>query len=126
MENNTKQEPLRLVDGKFMRGGFVVAPVIGDREQIALLQAEERAAEKREERAKRGTLAVAFTTEDIVYDACIQLKCICGHTIHKTDRRHAYDLFDLKSDTWGYDLITCPKCRRRYEINDDKAKLISE
>ena len=37
MENNTKQEPLRLVDGKFMRGGVEVAPVIGDREQIALL-----------------------------------------------------------------------------------------
>lgn len=48
MENNTKREPLRLVDGKFMRGGFVVAPVIGDREQIALLQAEERAAEERD------------------------------------------------------------------------------
>lgn len=57
METNTKREPLRLVDGKFMRGGFVVAPVIGDREQIALLQAEERAAEERERQAKRGTLA---------------------------------------------------------------------
>ena len=126
MENNTKQERLRLVDGKFMRGGFVVAPVIGDREQIALLQAEERAAEERERRAKRGTLAVAFDIEDIDYVACLRLKCICGHTIYETDRRHAYDYFDLKSDTWGYDLITCPKCRRRYEINDDKAKLIKE
>lgn len=126
MENNTKQEPLRLVDGKFMRGGFVVAPVIGDREQIALLQAEERAAEERERQAKRGTLAVAFDIEDIDYVACLRLKCICGHTIYETDRRHADDYFDLKSDVWGNDLITCPKCRRRYEINDDKAKLIKE
>lgn len=126
MENNTKREPLRLVDGKFMRGGFVVTPVIGDREQIALLQAAERAAEEREQRAKRGTLAVAFDIEGIDYSACIQLKCICGHTIHKTDRRHAYDCFDLKSDTWGYDHVACPKCRRQYEINDDKAKLIKE
>lgn len=126
MENNTKREPLRLVDGKFMRGGFVVAPVIGDREQIALLQAEERAAEARERQAKRGTLAVAFDIEDIVYNACIQLKCICGHTIYETDRRHAYDLFDLQSDVWGAGPITGPKCRRRYEINDDVAKLISE
>lgn len=45
MENNTKREPLRLVDGKFMRGGFVIAPVIGDREQIALLQAAEHGIE---------------------------------------------------------------------------------
>lgn len=67
MENNTKKEPLRLVDGQFMRGGFVVAPVIGDREQIALLQAEERAAEERERKAKRGTLAVTFDVEDIDY-----------------------------------------------------------
>lgn len=126
MENNTKREPLRLVDGKFMRGGVVVAPVIGDREQIALLQAEERAAEGRERRAKRGTLDIAFDIENIEYSACLQLKCICGYTIYKTDRRHAYDCFDLKSDTWGYDLITCPKCRRRYEINDDTAKLIKE
>lgn len=126
MENNTKQEPLRLVDGKFMRGNYVVAPVIGDREQIALLQAEERAAEERERKAKQGTLAVAFDIEDIDYVACIQLKCVCGHTIHKTDRRHAYDYFDLKSDTWGFDRVTCPKCHRQYEINDDKAKLIKE
>ena len=126
MENNTKQEPLRLVDGKFMRGNYVVAPVIGDREQIALLQAEERAAEKREERAKRGTLDIDFDVEDIDYSACLQLKCICGYTIYKTDRRHADDYFDLESDVWGNDLITCPKCRRRYEINYDKAKLISE
>lgn len=126
MENNTKREPLRLVDGKFMRGGFVVAPVIGDREQIALLQAEERAAKEREQRAKRGTLAVAFDIEDIDYSACIQLECICGHTIHKTDRRQAYDYFDLANDTWGYDHVTCPKCRRQYEINDDVAKLIKE
>lgn len=126
METNTKSEPLRLVDGKFMRGGFVIAPVIGDREQIALLQAEERAAEERERQAKRGTLAVAFDIEDIDYVACLRLKCICGHTIYETDRRHAYDCFDLKSDTWGYDHVTCPKCRRQYEINDDKAKLIKE
>lgn len=126
METNTKREPLRLVDGKFMRGGFVIAPVIGDREQIALLQAAERAAEERERQAKRGTLAVAFDIEDIDYVACLRLKCICGHTIYETDRRHAYDCFDLKSDTWGYDHVTCPKCRRQYEINDDKAKLIKE
>lgn len=126
METNTKREPLRLVDGKFMRGGFVVAPVIGDREQIALLQAEERAAEERERQAKRGALAVAFDIEDIDYVACLRLKCICGHTIYETDRRHAYDCFDLKSYTWGYGHVTCPKCRRRYEINDDKAKLIKD
>lgn len=126
MENNTGKQPLRLVDGQFMRGNYVVAPVIGDREQIALLQAEERAAEERERRAKRGTLDIAFDIENIEYSACIQLKCICGHTIHKTDRRHAYDLFDLQSDVWGAAPITCPKCRRRYEINDDKAKLIKE
>ena len=126
MENNTKKGPLRLVDGKFMRGGFVVAPVIGDREQIALLQAEERAAEERERRAKRGTLDIDFDIENIEYSACLQLKCICGYTIYKTDRRHADDYFDLESDVWGNDLITCPKCRRRYEINDDKAKLIKE
>ena len=71
MENNTKKEPLRLVNGKFMRGGFEVAPVIGDREQIALLQAAERAAEERERRAKRGELKVDVKVEDIRYKARI-------------------------------------------------------
>ena len=41
MKNKVNQ-PLRLVDGQFMRGDEVVAPEIGNREQIALLQAEER------------------------------------------------------------------------------------
>ncbi len=76
MENNTKREPLRLVDGKFMRGGFVVAPVIGDREQIALLQAAERAAEERERRAKRGELKVNVEIEDIRYTARFTLTCV--------------------------------------------------
>lgn len=74
MENSTKKEPLRLVDGRFMRGGFVVAPVIGDREQIALLQAEER-----ERRAKRGELKVNVEIEDIRYSARFTLTCVCGY-----------------------------------------------
>lgn len=126
MENNQKQQPLRLINGKFMRGSVEVAPVIGDREQIALLQAEERAAKKREEYAKRGTLDIDFDIEDIDYVACRRLKCICGHTIHKTDRRSAGNYFELEDDVWGDDVVTCPKCRRRYEINDNRAKLINE
>lgn len=124
MENNTKKEPLRLVNGKFMRGSVEVAPVIGDREQIALLQAEERAAKKREEYAKRGTLDIDFDIKDIDYTARLRLKCICGHTICKTDRRNVVNYFGLECDVWGDDVVTCPKCRRRYEINDNKAKLI--
>ena len=35
-------QPLRLVDGKFMRGDVEVKPEIGNPEQIALLQKIER------------------------------------------------------------------------------------
>lgn len=39
--NNT--QPLRIVDGQFMRGNSIVKAEIGNREQIECLQAYERA-----------------------------------------------------------------------------------
>jgi len=125
MENNTKREPLRLVDGKFMRGGFVIAPVIGDREQIALLQAEERAAEERERRAKRGELKVNVEIEDIRYTARFTLTCVCGYRFETTEDMYADDIDEMEDVEWD-DTVRCPKCRRQYDINGRKAKLISE
>lgn len=125
MENNTKQEPLRLVDGKFMRGGFVVAPVIGDREQIALLQAEERAAEERERRAKRGELKVDVEIEDIRYKARLTLTCVCGYKLETTETMYADDIDEMEDVEWD-DTLRCPRCRRQYDIDGRKAKLISE
>lgn len=125
METNTKREPLRLVDGKFMRGGFVIAPVIGDREQIALLQAEERAAEERERRAKRGELKVNVEIEDIRYSARFTLTCVCGYRFETTEEMYADDIDEMEDIEWD-DTVRCPKCRRQYDINGRKAKLISE
>lgn len=125
MENNTGKQPLRLVDGKFMRGGFVVAPVIGDREQIALLQAEERAAEERERRAKRGELKVNVEVEDIRYKARITLTCVCGYRFEKTENMYADDIDEMEDVEWD-GTVRCPKCRRQYDINGRKAKLIKE
>lgn len=125
METNTKREPLRLVDGKFMRGGFVVAPVIGDREQIALLQAAERAAEERERRAKRGELKVNVEIEDIRYSARFTLTCVCGYRFETTEEMYADDIDEMEDVEWE-DMLRCPKCRRQYDINGRKAKLISE
>lgn len=125
MENNTKREPLRLVDGKFMRGGFVVAPVIGDREQIALLQAAERAAEERERRAKRGELKVNVEIEDIRYTARFTLTCVCGYRFETTEEMYADDIDEMEDVEWE-DTLRCPRCRRQYDIDGRKAKLISE
>lgn len=125
MENNTKREPLRLVDGKFMRGGFMIAPVIGDREQIALLQAEERAAEERERRAKRGELKVNVEIEDIRYSARFTLTCVCGYRFETTEEMYADDIDEME-DVEREDTLRCPRCRRQYDIDGRKAKLIKE
>lgn len=125
MENNTKREPLRLVDGKFMRGGFVIAPVIGDRERVALLQAEERAAEERERRAKRGELKVNVEIEDIWYTARFTLTCVCGYRFETTEEMYADDIDEMEDVEWE-DTLRCPRCRRQYDIDGRKAKLISE
>lgn len=113
------------MDGKFMRGGFVVAPVIGDREQIALLQAEERAAEDRERRAKRGELKVDVEIEDIRYKARLTLTCVCGYKFETTETMYADDIDEMEYVGWD-DTVRCPKCRRLYDIDGRKAKLISE
>ena len=57
--------PLRLVDGKFMRGDVEVKPEIGNPEQIALLQKIERERTQREKDANDGRLDVDIHVEDI-------------------------------------------------------------
>lgn len=113
------------MDGKFMRGGFVVAPVIGDREQIALLQAAERAAEERERRAKRGELKVNVEIEDIRYSARFTLTCVCGCKFDTTEEMYADDIDEMEY-VGLMDTFRCPRCRRQYDIDGRKAKLISE
>lgn len=125
MENNQTQQPLRLVNGKFMRGSVEVAPAIGDREQIALLQAAERAADERERRAKRGELKVDVEVEDIRYKARFTLTCVCGYRFETTEDMFADDIDEMEDVEWD-DTVRCPKCRRQYDINGRKAKLISE
>ena len=48
------ERPLRLVNGKFMRGDVEEKPEIGNSEQIALLREFEQEAEKAEKAAKAG------------------------------------------------------------------------
>ena len=57
--------PLRLVDGKFMRGDIEVKPEIGNPEQIALLQKIERERTQQEKDANDGRLDVDIHVEDI-------------------------------------------------------------
>ena len=44
-------QPLRIVNGQFMRGNNIIEPEIGNREQIECLQAYEKADQKAAEEA---------------------------------------------------------------------------
>ena len=61
------EQPLRLMDGKFMRGNVEEKPEIGNPEQIALLQKIERECTQREKAANDGRLDVDIHVEDIRY-----------------------------------------------------------
>jgi redox-regulated HSP33 family molecular chaperone len=121
MNDSTKQQPLRLVDGKFMRGNQEVAPEIGNREQIALLQKVER---KLLEAEEKGVECSCYAT-NIRYTSNIQFKCACGVMIQRSNALcDAYDADALENthEDWEGEEITCTQCGTGYTIADGRAK----
>lgn len=122
-------QPLRIVNGKFMRGNNIIEPEIGNREQIVCLQAYEKAVTKAAEEAETKGIECEFYATDIEYTSNIKLKCLCGRVL--TDRNSACDANDsdelecLKLD-WDDEIIFCADCGREYEIQGGRARLISK
>lgn len=113
-----RKEPLRLVDGKFMRGNVEEKPEIGNVEQIALLQRQE----------KYG-IEVTVNPKNIRYDADFEFRCLCGDYIHETEcgcsAYYADELEDC-ADELDIEEVICEKCGRRYEIQGGFAKPITK
>lgn len=119
------RQPLRLENGRFMRGNEEVPVEIGNREQIELLQRAAREAERIERDALDGKLEVEITAKHIRYDVVCEFKCVCGETVRENGYDYETDYSDeLDLLEWGGDQeIVCPKCGRIYEITGRKAKL---
>ena len=116
--------PLRLVDGKFMRGDVEVKPEIGNPEQIALLQKIERERTQREKAANDGRLDVHIHVEDIKYEVVCEFRCICGNAIQARGINYTDVWEDLEYPVYEDGPIICNKCHRKYEIDGLHAKLI--
>lgn len=91
------ERPLRLVNGKFMRGDVEEKPEIGNSGQIALLRKFEQEAEKVEKAAKAGKLDVEIYTEDIEYKVVCEFTCICGNKIKERDTNYTDDWEELEA-----------------------------
>lgn len=117
-------QPLRLVDGKFMRGDIEVKPEIGNPEQIALLQKIEREGTQREKDANDGRLDVDIHVEDIQYKVVCEFRCICGNDIQERGINYTDDWEELEDPVYEDGPIICDKCYREYEIDGLHAKLI--
>lgn len=118
------EQPLRLVDGKFIRGDVEVKPEIGNTEQIALLQKIERERTQREKDAKAGRLDVDIYVEDIKYKVVCKFTCICGNAIQARGINYTDDWEELENPVYEDGSIICNRCYREYEIDGLHAKLI--
>ena len=116
------EQPLRLVDGKFMRGDVEVKPEIGNPEQIALLQNIERECTQREKDADDGRLDVYIHVEDIKYKVVCEFTCLCGNKIQARGITSTDVWEDLKDPVYEDGPIICNKCHREYEIDGLHAK----
>ena len=116
--------PLRLVDGKFMRGDIEVKPEIGNPEQIALLQKIERERTQREKAANDGRLDVHIHVEDIKYEVVCEFRCICGNAIQARGINYTDDWEELEDLVYEDGSIICNRCYREYEIDGLHAKLL--
>lgn len=119
------RQPLRLYDGKFMRGDVEVAPEIGNREQIELLRKAEREAEEKEKQAKERSLPVSIEICNLRFKMKCKFNCVCGHPIAETDSLCLADsINEIEDAEWEGGTIRCPECGREYEIEGEQAKLI--
>lgn len=118
------EQPLRFVDGKFMRGDIEVKPEIGNPEQIALLQKIERECTQREKAANDGRLDVDIHVEDIKYHVVCEFTCICGNDIQARGINYTDDWEELEDPVYEDGSIICNRCYREYEIDGLYAKLI--
>ena len=118
------KKPLRLVNGKFMRGDVEEKPEIGNSEQIALLRKFEQEAEKAEKAAKAGKLDVEIYTEDIEYKVVCEFSCICGNKIKERNTNYTDDWEELGDPVYEDGPIICDKCGHEYVIDGLYAKLI--
>lgn len=116
------EQPLRLVDGKFMLGD--IKPEIGNPKQIALLQKIERERTQREKDANDGRLDVYIHVEDIKYKVVCEFRCICGNDIQARGINYTDVWEDLECPVYEDGPIICDKCGRKYEIDGFHAKLI--
>lgn len=120
-----KKEPLRLVGGKFFRGKLNVPVEIGNREQIALLQAHERELKELDRKLADTGLECEFFAEDVQYTSVMRFTCVCGKAVREWETQHDVvpeNLSDIDGD-WDGANIECPKCNRKYRIEDGYAKL---
>lgn len=118
-------QQLRLVDGKFMRGDVEEPVQIGNTEQIALLQKEEREMTKREQDAMAGRLSVEIGVEDIRYHVVCEFTCICGNKIEARGVNYTDNWEDLGDPNYEDGPIICNRCDRKYEIDGLHAKWIN-
>lgn len=118
------ERPLRLVNGKFMRGDVEEKPEIGNSEQIALLQNIERECTQREKAANDGRLDVHIHVEDIKYKVVCKFTCICGNAIQARGINYTDDWEELEDPVYEDGSIICNRCYREYEIDGLHAKLI--
>lgn len=118
-------QQLRLVDGKFMRGDVEEPVQIGNTEQIALLQKEEREMTKREQDAMAGRLSVEIGVEDIRYHVVCEFTCICGNKIEARGVNYTDNWEDLGDPNYEDGPIICNRCDRKYEIDGLHARWIN-
>ena len=116
--------PLRLVNGKFMRGDVEEKPEIGNSEQIAPWLNSERECTEREKAANDGRLDVHIHVEDIKYEVVCEFRCICGNAIQARGINYTDDWEELECPVYEDGPIICDKCDREYEIDGLHAKLI--
>lgn len=98
---------------------------IGNREQIALVQAHERDLKELERKLKDTGLPCEFSAEDIRYTSVLQFTCVCGKAVREWETQHDVvpeSLCDLDGD-WNGAKVKCPKCNRKYCIEDGRVKL---
>jgi redox-regulated HSP33 family molecular chaperone len=100
---------LEIRDGKFFRDGQPEPLKFGDKEQIALLEKEQK---RVKELADEGLLI----EPDLTISADIYFKCLCGHSLTEFVEVQSEDEVN---EAFAGESVDCRYCKRKYTLSQD-------
>jgi hypothetical protein len=111
---------LRILKGKFIKGGVEVAPEFGNVEQINCLKKFNERLEQFKEGLEVDVDFILQDEDECTFDAILDFKCSCLRNIESNQ----YDVEEDDVDCFVGECETCMDCGNEYKFSNERNYLV--